>query len=153
MDLTLPAEDLAWKARAKTFAEEVLFPHELELETAGKLTRATKNALRRAVVEHGLNGINHAREVGGQGCTQMQQTLINEELGKATGAVRESVSSAKSKATSAFQDLEGIVDRKVAAAMKSMGLATRAEVDALRKEVERLKKAEAKKRTVRKKKI
>jgi len=39
------------------------------------------------VVEHGLNGVNHARDVGGQGCTQMQQTLINEELGKATGAL------------------------------------------------------------------
>lgn len=87
MDLTLPAEDLAWKARAKEFAESVLFPHELELETAGKLTRAAKNALRRAVIEHGLHGVNHARDVGGQGCTQMQQTLINEELGKATGAL------------------------------------------------------------------
>ena len=87
MDLTLPPEDLAWKARAKTFAESVLFPHELELETAGKLPRATKDALRAAVVDHGLNGLNHARAVGGQGCTQMQQTLINEELGKATGAL------------------------------------------------------------------
>jgi alkylation response protein AidB-like acyl-CoA dehydrogenase len=87
MDLTLPPEDLAWKARAKAFAESVLFPHELELETAGKLPRATKDALRAAVVEHGFNGVNHARAVGGQGCTQMQQTLINEELGKATGAL------------------------------------------------------------------
>ena len=66
----------------------VLFPHELELEMAGKLPRATKDALARApCVEHGFNGINHAREVGGQGCTQLQQTLINEELGKATGAL------------------------------------------------------------------
>jgi len=87
MDLTLPPEDLAWKARAKTFAETVLFPQELELETQGKLPRATKDALRAAVVAHGLNGVNHARDVGGQGCTQMQQTLINEELGKATGAL------------------------------------------------------------------
>ena len=87
MDLTLPPEDLAWKARAKVFAESVLFPHELELETAGKLPRATKDALRAAVVAHGLNGVNHARAVGGQGCTQLQQTLINEELGKATGAL------------------------------------------------------------------
>jgi poly(hydroxyalkanoate) granule-associated protein len=77
---------------------------------------------------------------------------LKEPLGKATGAVRESVSSAKTRATSAFQDLEGIVDRKVASAMKSMGLATRTEVEALRKEVERLKKSAAKKRTVRKKK-
>jgi acyl-CoA dehydrogenase len=87
MDLTLPQEDLAWQRRAKAFAETVLFPHELELEMNGSLPRAAKDALRKAVVTHGFNGINHAREVGGQGCTQMQQTLINEELGKATGAL------------------------------------------------------------------
>jgi alkylation response protein AidB-like acyl-CoA dehydrogenase len=87
MDLTLPQEDLAWQRRAKAFAETVLFPHELELEMNGSLPRATKDALRKAVVTHGFHGINHARDVGGQGCTQMQQTLINEELGKATGAL------------------------------------------------------------------
>jgi alkylation response protein AidB-like acyl-CoA dehydrogenase len=87
MDLSLPAQDLAWKERAKAFAETVLFPHELDLEMNGSLPRATKDALRAAVVAHGFNGVNHAREVGGQGCTQLQQTLINEELGKATGAL------------------------------------------------------------------
>jgi poly(hydroxyalkanoate) granule-associated protein len=78
---------------------------------------------------------------------------LKEPLGKASGAFRESVSTATSKATSALHDLEGLVDRKVTSAMKSMGLATRAEVESLRKEVERLKKSATKKRTVRKKKI
>ena len=87
MDLTLPPDDLAWQRRAKTFAETVLFPHEVELELVGGLPRETKDGLRRAVVEHGLNAVNHARDVGGQGCTQMQQTLVNEEVGKATGAL------------------------------------------------------------------
>ena len=87
MDLKLPAADLEWKARAKAFAEQVLFPQELELELNGSLPRATKDAMRRAVVDHGLNGINHAREHGGQGCTQLQQALISEEVGKATGAL------------------------------------------------------------------
>jgi len=87
MDLTLPAEDLAWKERARTFAETVLFPHELDLEMDGSLPGATKDALRAAVVAHGFNGVNHAQEVGGQGCSQLQQALINEELGKATGAL------------------------------------------------------------------
>jgi poly(hydroxyalkanoate) granule-associated protein len=77
---------------------------------------------------------------------------LKEPLGKASGAFRESVSTARSRATSAIHDLEGMVDRKVASAMKSMGFATRAEVDSLRKEVERLKKSAAKKRTTRKKK-
>ena len=87
MDLTLSPEDTAWQRCAKDFAETVLFPHEVELELTGGLPRATKDALRRAVVEHGLNAVNHTRAVGGQGCTQLQQTLINEELGKATGAL------------------------------------------------------------------
>ncbi len=87
MDLTLTPVDLAWKRRAKEFAETVLFPHEVELELTGHLPREVKDGLRRAVVEHGLNAINHARAVGGQGCTQLQQTFINEEVGKATSAL------------------------------------------------------------------
>jgi acyl-CoA dehydrogenase len=87
MDLTLPAEHRDWQRRAKLFAETVLFPHEEELELKGSLPRATKDQLRAAVVEHGLNAINHSRDVGGQGCTQLQQILVNEEVGKATGAL------------------------------------------------------------------
>jgi poly(hydroxyalkanoate) granule-associated protein len=80
------------------------------------------------------------------------EKTLKEPLGKAGGAFRESVSTAKSRATSALHGLEGMVDQKVAAAMKSMGLATRAEVESLRKEVERLKKSATRKRTARKKK-
>ena len=87
MDLTLPAEDRDWQRRAREFAQTVLFPQEVPLEEAGHLPQDTKDAMRRAVVAHGLNAINHARDVGGQGCTQLQQVLISEELGKATGAL------------------------------------------------------------------
>jgi acyl-CoA dehydrogenase len=87
LDLNLAAADLAWKDKAKTFAETILFPQELDLEMNGSLPRSTKDAMRQAVVDHGLNGINHARDVGGKGCTQLQQTLINEEVGKATGVL------------------------------------------------------------------
>ena len=37
MDLTLPTEALNWRSRAKAFAEEHLFPHEIELEMNGSL--------------------------------------------------------------------------------------------------------------------
>ena len=87
MDLTLPPEDLAWQERARVFAETVLFPQEVPLEEQGHLSAETKDAMRRAVVEHGLHGINHAPDVGGRGCTQMQQVLISEELGKSTGCL------------------------------------------------------------------
>jgi len=87
MDLSLPKADLALKDRARQFAETVLFPRELALELDGHLSDAAKAELKQAVIDHGFAGINHAKEHGGQGFTQLQQTLVNEELGKATGAL------------------------------------------------------------------
>ena len=87
MDLTIPEADLALKRKAKAFAETWLFPHEEELELNGHLPPETLARLRRAVVEHGLSGINHSRENGGQGLSIFQQMLVSEELGKATGAL------------------------------------------------------------------
>ena len=87
MDLTIPEADLDWQRRARAFAETVLFPQEVELELNGSLPPETLARMRRAVVEHGLNGLNHSREDGGRGLSMMQQTLVNEELGKATGAL------------------------------------------------------------------
>jgi alkylation response protein AidB-like acyl-CoA dehydrogenase len=87
MDLRIPDSDLAWKRKAKAFAETQLFPQEEELEMNGHLPPETLARLRSAVVSHGLNAINHDREDGGQGLSQLQQTLVNEEVGKATGAL------------------------------------------------------------------
>jgi poly(hydroxyalkanoate) granule-associated protein len=83
------------------------------------------------------------------------EKTLKEPIGKASAVFKESVSTAQSKASSALNDLEGLVDRKVATAMKKMGLASRAEVESLRREVERLKKGSAsrpaKKKSARKK--
>src|SRR5260221_10959445 len=87
MDLTIAAEDLALKRKAKDFAETILFPQEEALEMDGHLPPETLARLRASVIEYGLAGINHARENGGQGFTIFQQTLISGELGKATGAL------------------------------------------------------------------
>lgn len=87
MDLTIDKADLDLKARARQFAETVLFPHEVALEMDGHLSDAAKVQLKKAVIDHGFNAINHARAHGGQGLSIFQQTLVNEELGKATGAL------------------------------------------------------------------
>ncbi|MBV8793240.1 MAG: acyl-CoA dehydrogenase family protein [Pseudolabrys sp.] len=87
MDLSLPPTAVSWKRRARDFTEEQLFPRELELEMNGELPAETRESMRKAVVAHGLNGINHTVEVCGQGCNQLEQTVISEELGKATGAL------------------------------------------------------------------
>lgn len=87
MDLHLTPQQWEHKERARRFAEAWLFPYELELESKGRLPRRTLERQRRAVLEHRLNAINHAQEDGGQGLDAFEQTLTNEELGKATGAL------------------------------------------------------------------
>jgi acyl-CoA dehydrogenase len=87
MDLAIAKSDLELKARARRFAETVLFPLEVELELNGHLPEAAMATLKQAVIDHGFNAINHAREHGGQDLSIFQQTLVNEELGKATGAL------------------------------------------------------------------
>jgi len=79
------------------------------------------------------------------------EETLQKPLDEATASFRESVSTARTKASSALQDLEGIVDRQVAAAMKRLGLASRAEVESLRREVQRLKTARAPKKKTAKK--
>ena len=97
----------------------------------------------------GLGAIAEAEERGDEIFESLVESgesyekTLKEPIGKASGAFQESVSTAKSKATSALSDLERLVERQVAAAMKTMGLASRAEVESLRKEVERLKKSPA----------
>jgi poly(hydroxyalkanoate) granule-associated protein len=64
-----------------------------------------------------------------------------EPVERAGESVRESVASARDRASAAFQDLESALDRQVAAAMKRVGVASRADVAALKAEITRLSKA------------
>lgn len=87
MDLALSEREQALQARAKAFAEEQLFPQEEALEEQGALPPATLARLRQAVLDYELNAVNHGKEVGGQGLTCLEQVVVNEQLGKATGAL------------------------------------------------------------------
>lgn len=92
MDLTLSKEDLDLQVQARAFTEKFLIPFELENEgNGGGLSQQSLKTIHQAVLDWKLNGINHSRENGGQGCTVFQQALISEELGKATGALWDTV--------------------------------------------------------------
>jgi acyl-CoA dehydrogenase len=73
--------------RARAFTEEHLIPYELECEFADGLSSASLASIRKATIEWGLNAINHSEKDGGQGLDLFQQVLVQEELGKATGAL------------------------------------------------------------------
>lgn len=87
MDFSLSKEHQALQAKAKEFTEQVLFPHEMECEENDGISRETHQQIIDQVLAYGFNAPNHSKEDGGQGFTIFEQTLLNEQLGKATGAI------------------------------------------------------------------
>ena len=87
MDLRLDADDAALQRRARTFTDDVLIPLENACEEHDGLTPDEAVAAKRAVLDSGFNAINHAPEDGGQGLDTFQQMLVEEQWGRATGAL------------------------------------------------------------------
>jgi acyl-CoA dehydrogenase len=87
VDLRLTEDDRALQDRARQFTERYLLPYELECEENDGLSDESLRTIRSAVIEWRFNAINHRPEDGGQGHDLFEQTLIEEEWGKATGAL------------------------------------------------------------------
>jgi acyl-CoA dehydrogenase len=87
MDLRLSSDDRALKERARAFTEGFLIPLELECEEHDGLLPESHAKVKQAVLDEGFNAINHAEEDGGQGYDTFRQILVEEEWGKATGAL------------------------------------------------------------------
>jgi alkylation response protein AidB-like acyl-CoA dehydrogenase len=83
----LSTEDLAIQTRARGFANE-LIPFEEQAEAAGGELPAdlTAGHAKRAR-ELGLHSTNMPAELGGGGCTTLQQVLVQEQVGRVTNAL------------------------------------------------------------------
>jgi acyl-CoA dehydrogenase len=83
----LSAADLELRDRARAFADE-LIPYEVEAEAnGGRLPEAVEKAHHERALELGLYATNMPRSVGGQGCTTLQQVLVQEQAGRVTNAL------------------------------------------------------------------
>src|ERR1700744_2870769 len=83
----LSEEDLLIQARARGFADE-LIPFEDEAERAdGQLPAEVTAAHAKRCRELGLHSTNMPRELGGGGCTSLQQVLVQEQMGRVTNAL------------------------------------------------------------------
>jgi acyl-CoA dehydrogenase len=83
----LSTADLDLQARARAFAEE-LIEHELTAEqNGGRLPEHVAKAHHERALELGLHGTNMPASVGGQGCTTLQQVLVQEQAGRVTNAL------------------------------------------------------------------
>jgi alkylation response protein AidB-like acyl-CoA dehydrogenase len=87
MDIRMTREDRELQDRAGAFTDEHLIPLERECEDHGGLSPESHATAKAAVLESGFNAINHQPDDGGQGYDLFQQVLIEEQWGRATGAL------------------------------------------------------------------
>jgi acyl-CoA dehydrogenase len=87
MDLQLSAREKELAAKGRAFCDEVLVPLEIIADEHGELPMDRRAAVRQAVRDWGLAGINHKKEHGGLGLTMVEQTMIEEQLGRVTNGL------------------------------------------------------------------
>lgn len=87
--LSLKHQEL--QSRTQQFAEEILMPYELQCEENDGLDQKSLGKINQAVLDWKLNAINHSKEDGGQGLSIFEQMLVNEQLGKVTNAIWDTV--------------------------------------------------------------
>jgi len=83
----LTEDDLDLQKRARTFADEVI-PYEEQAELAGgELPADLAAAHASRARELGICATNMPKELGGGGCTTLQQVLVQEQVGRVTNAL------------------------------------------------------------------
>jgi alkylation response protein AidB-like acyl-CoA dehydrogenase len=87
MDIRLSRADRALQQKAREFTDQVLLPLEDECEEHDGLTPESADAAKQAVLDWDFHAINHAEADGGRGHDLFAQMLIEEQWGRATGAL------------------------------------------------------------------
>jgi acyl-CoA dehydrogenase len=87
MDFTLTPDQQDLRERARTYVTEHLQPLEAEFERMHALPAETIGELKRRAVELGLHGGSLPVAMGGQGWSALEQILVHEQLGQATGGL------------------------------------------------------------------
>ena len=87
MDIRLSGADRALQQKARDFTDQVLVPLEDECEDNDGLTPESAAAAKQAVLDWDFHAINHAEANGGRGHDLFAQMLIEEQWGRATGAL------------------------------------------------------------------
>jgi alkylation response protein AidB-like acyl-CoA dehydrogenase len=83
----LTPDDLELQARARGFADD-LIPHEQYAEEHdGELPEDVAHRLEARAAELGLTATNIATDLGGRGCSTLQQVLVQEQGGRVTNAL------------------------------------------------------------------
>jgi acyl-CoA dehydrogenase len=87
MDIRLSKTDRSLQQKAREFTDQVLVPLEDECEANDGLTPESAAVAKQAVLDWDFHAINHAEADGGRGHDLFAQMLIEEQWGRATGAL------------------------------------------------------------------
>ena len=83
----LSTEDLAIQTRARGFADELIGFEEQAEAAGGELPADLTAGHAKRARELGLHSTNMPAELGGGGCTTLQQVLVQEQVGRVTNAL------------------------------------------------------------------
>lgn len=84
-ELTARQKELAGLGRK--FCDEILLPLEQVADEHGELPMDRRDGVKDAVRAWGLAGINHSKEHGGLGLSMVDQTVIEEQLGRVSNGL------------------------------------------------------------------
>lgn len=88
MPYPLPPSARAWQEKTRRFVREELIPYEVEAEmNGGVLPPEIRQHHRQRAREIGLHALAIPKELGGAGLSMLEQTVIQEEIGKVTNAL------------------------------------------------------------------
>ncbi|MBL8698532.1 MAG: acyl-CoA dehydrogenase family protein [Alphaproteobacteria bacterium] len=87
MNLDLSPRERELAKLGREFCDKVLLPLEMVVEEHGELPHDRREGVRQAVRDWGLAGINHSKADGGLGLTMLEQTVIEEQLGRTTNGL------------------------------------------------------------------
>jgi alkylation response protein AidB-like acyl-CoA dehydrogenase len=83
----LTPEDLELQARARGFADELILHEQYAEEHSGELRPEVEKRREARAGELGLTATNIPVELGGRGCSTLQQVLVQEQGGRVTNAL------------------------------------------------------------------
>jgi acyl-CoA dehydrogenase len=83
----LTPEDVEIQGRARGFADELIMYEEYAEEHGGELPEDVGHRLEGRAVKLGLTATNIPLELGGRGCSVLQQVLVQEQGGRVTNAL------------------------------------------------------------------
>lgn len=87
MNFEMSAREKELSRKAREFCDQVLLPLEIITDEHGELPMDRRDAVKQAVRDWGLAGVNHSAENGGLGLSMVEQTAIEEQLGRTTNGL------------------------------------------------------------------